>query len=270
VPLAISIAALGVAVGLGAVAVIRSEEPGSVAAIATGAIGFETFLGILAFAGAALSSRGFRTRLGLRRGRLAALQLVWLVLGTLGASFALDGLVDLSGLRENSALGEFERLVAGIRGPTLFVAVLGFAIAPGIGEELLCRGLIQRGLVQRLGTLPGIALASALFGALHVDPVHAVFAGGLGVYLGLVCHLAGSVGSAIVCHTLNNLVALVASALFPDLGSGGLAGVVGGSAVATGALWLVWRQVGTPPAPFEARPASPGMRDVPESHASAP
>jgi hypothetical protein len=52
----------------------------------------------------------------------------------------------------------------------------------------------------------------------------------------------------MACHIVNNLVALGTGAFLPWLDAGGLPAVGAGGAVATGALWLVWRQVGPPPA----------------------
>ena len=67
---------------------------------------------------------------------------------------------------------------------------------------------MQRGLVRRFGAPVGIPLASAIFGALHVEPIHAAAAAALGLYLGLASHLAGGVRASIACHTVNNLVIL--------------------------------------------------------------
>jgi len=192
------------------------DEASRLVEVARATLSFEIFLGLLAVAGAMFASGGITRRLGLGRGRLSPTQTVFLIVGTLGMSAALDALLDLSQLREHSSLAEFEGLVAGIRGRELVVAFLAFAVAPGICEELLCRGLLQRGLAKRFGAPVGIALASALFGALHLDPVHAVFAGVLGLYLGTICHLADGIRAVIACHVANNFVALASAAFFPE------------------------------------------------------
>lgn len=246
-PLAVALAALAVGGGATTCAVLSGGEESSLEAMAGRGLGLEIFLGIAAFAGAALFAGSAWERLGLRRGRLSVGQVALLVAGTLGASLALDGLLDLTGLKEHSSLGEFARRISGIRGPTLLLAVLAFGIAPGVSEELLCRGLIQRGLVRRFGAPVGILLASAMFGALHVEPIHAASAAALGLYLGAASHLAGGIRASITCHTVNNLVALGTGAFLPGMDAGGLPAVCAGGAAALGALWLVWRRGGSPP-----------------------
>lgn len=247
VPLAIALAALAAGGGAVTCDLLSSEEQNSLETLAGSALGFEIFLGILAFAGAALSPQSAWKRLGLRRGRLSPGQTALLILGTLGASLALDGVLDLTGLKEHSTLGEFAHRIAGVRGPTLLLSALAFGLAPGISEELLCRGLLQRGLVRRLDAPLGILLASVVFGALHVDPIHAAFAAALGLYLGIASHLAGGIRASITCHTVNNLVALGTGAFLPGLDAGGLSAVGAGGVTALGALWLVWRLAGAPP-----------------------
>lgn len=146
--------------------------------------------------------------LGLGRGRLTRGELALLVLGTLAASHALEGALELSGIAPDGLLGEIPQRLAGASGLRLAGAMLALGIAPGIAEELLCRGLIQRALSRRLGPGPAIGLAALAFGALHVEPVHAVFAAILGLYLGTAGHLSRSTRAPILCHAANNLAAV--------------------------------------------------------------
>jgi membrane protease YdiL (CAAX protease family) len=98
----------------------------------------------------------------------------------------------------------------------VFVVCIG---APLV-EELFFRGLVQRRLIGRLGVVPGIAVASLLFGAAHLiawsGPVTlayawAVAAGGL--VLGASYHASGRLGTSIVAHAVFNAQALVAIAI---------------------------------------------------------
>ena len=127
VPLAIALAALAVGGGALTCDLLSGAQEGGLEAMAGRGLGFEIFLGILAFAGAALSPRSAWVRLGLRRGRLSGGQTALLIAGTLGASFALDGLLDLTGLKGHRTLGDFEHHFAGVRGSALALATLAWA-----------------------------------------------------------------------------------------------------------------------------------------------
>jgi len=206
--------------------------------LARSVVALELALGVFAVAAAAFSSRSLGERLGLGPGRLPARHVVFLAAGTLGLSLVLDAVLQASGLREHSVLPQVYEELHGIRGRTLLLALAGLALVPGVCEELLCRGLVQRGLVPRLGPAGGIVAAALVFGALHVEPVHALFATFLGLYLGTVAWLAGSVRAAIFCHAVNNAMAVLTAAWrVDDLGGWLLPVLVGGLAVSAAALY---------------------------------
>jgi membrane protease YdiL (CAAX protease family) len=205
-------------------------------------LGVEIFLAAVALAGASLSRRPLRARLGLGPGRIPPRLVAVLVVGTIALSHALDGVLELSGLRGRSSLASFDFALSGAGGRDLVVALLGIGVAPGIAEELLFRGVVQRGLEARLGPALAIVLAAALFGALHGDLLYAASAGVLGIQLGLAAHLAGSTRAAIACHAANNLLAVAEAARWPWLGISAPATIAGGFALAAACLWIVDRR----------------------------
>jgi membrane protease YdiL (CAAX protease family) len=205
-------------------------------------LGLEIFLALAALAGGLLSRRSLAARLGLGPSRVSGACLALLVLGTLGVSHGLDGLLELSGLRERSALVQFDAALAGAGGRAFWLALLGIGLAPGVGEELLCRGLVQKGIEPVLGPARAVVLAALVFGVLHGDPIHGASAAILGLYLGTVVVLAGSVRAAILCHTVNNLVVVTAAAHLPEAGIPVLPSTLVGLAVAAGCLWAVQRR----------------------------
>lgn len=82
-----------------------------------------------------------------------------------------------------------------------FLDLLVISAAAGVSEEMLFRGVIQ----TQLGLLP----ASILFGLLHfVTPAYAIAATLMGMYIGLVFHVSGSLFAVILLHTLYDLYAL--------------------------------------------------------------
>ena len=231
-----SLCALGVGAAITTCGVAAQLEP-NVRSLSLTGLGIEAALALIALAGALLSTRPLRDGLGLVQSRLPRSRLPLLVLGTLALSHALDSLLSLTGLREHSALARFDALLAGIRAGDLALAFLALAIAPALGEELLCRGWIQRGLQPRLGAGRAVAVAALIFGLLHLDPIHALFAVFLGLYLGAIACWAASTWPSIVCHGVNNAVAvLIAAGLLPSLPLD-LPGVVLGMGLAGVALW---------------------------------
>lgn len=173
---------------------------------------------LLALLGAALSrSHSLGDRLGLGRGALPISTSLVLVVGFIALSSGLHQWLVSAELRYTGALGEIDAVVreARARPPSFLLALLALGLAPGFGEEVFFRGLLQRGLTLRLGARWGVLLAAAIFGLAHFDPVHSSLAFVLGAYLGVVTQLAGCIRTAIVCHLLNNTLGILAPALIP-------------------------------------------------------
>jgi len=224
-------------------------------------LGFESCLALLALAFAAPSRRGIRDRLWLGRGALGWRSLALLVLGTLAWSHALDGVYRLVAPTDRGALFQFESELAGVRGAALGIALLSFALLPGISEELFFRGLVQRGLQARLGPIASIALASLCFGALHLDPIHAALAALLGVYLGAGAYLAGSVRASMACHIANNAAAILGAAAAPELGPLPTGSALLAAAFSLGVLGWLWRQHGSATRPRNGQNGqAPGLQ----------
>jgi len=251
---------------------VSALEPPILAFAASGALtaGLLAMLafGVTALPGAAAREgpRGWARRLGLGPGRLSAGAVAILAAGTLALSQSLEAAIDLAGLGGQGALAAFERALVGVRGPLLGAAVLGLGLAPPVGEELFFRGLVQRGLERRLegrswAAPVAVGVAAVLFGAAHLDPIHAGAAVVLGLYLGSVAWVAGSVRASIACHTANNLVAVVGSAFAwnpvessPVVVAGGLAGAGAALLVALRMRRVVVHALGEQVPPAEEDP----------------
>ena len=87
------------------------------------------------------------------------------------------------------------------------------ALAAGLGEELMFRGLLQAGLARWL-TVPGgvwlaLVAASLVFGAFHwLNTTYAILAALAGVYFGWLLIATGSLWPPIVAHALYDFAAL--------------------------------------------------------------
>lgn len=114
-------------------------------------------------------------------------------------------------------LGELKRLSEEVLLPLFRQANVGqiamISLLAGLGEEMLFRGLLQTGVAEWIGGLPGmivgLVVASLLFGLCHaIRPVYAVFAILVGAYLGLLLVWTGNLVAPIITHAVYDFVAL--------------------------------------------------------------
>jgi membrane protease YdiL (CAAX protease family) len=84
------------------------------------------------------------------------------------------------------------------------------AVAAGVGEEMLFRGVFQGLLGRWLGRWAGLGAASLLFGLLHpISPAYIVLAMLMGAYLGWLWIWSGNLLTVIVAHALYDFFALL-------------------------------------------------------------
>jgi membrane protease YdiL (CAAX protease family) len=84
------------------------------------------------------------------------------------------------------------------------------AAVAGISEEVLFRGVVQVGLARVLGEPGALLAASVLFGLVHfATRAYAVLAGVMGLYLGAVFLLQGTLLAPIITHALYDFIALI-------------------------------------------------------------
>ena len=84
------------------------------------------------------------------------------------------------------------------------------ALAAGVGEELLFRGVIQGALGRAFGPWMGLAIAAPLFGLAHpITPAYAVITSVIGYYLGAIWIINGNLLTVVVAHALYDFIALL-------------------------------------------------------------
>jgi membrane protease YdiL (CAAX protease family) len=142
--------------------------------------------------------------LGLQRGRASAAAVATAIVGAVALSAACSETADLAGLGQGPVMNAIADAVS--TGPAL--AMVALAVVPGFAEELFFRGLMQTRLANALGPWPAIVVASAAFGALHLDPVQGTVAFVVGMWLGWVTQRYESLWPAIAAHVVNNAVFL--------------------------------------------------------------
>jgi len=179
-------------------------------------------VGALALRGAA---RSWATSIGLRPFPLRSLLSIVLLVPALLLAMEVQGLVRLAFGRAGG-VGVFEwsrGLVTGASGLPLLGSLFLFVILVPSVSEWFFRGVLQQGLVERLGRTRGLLLTSLLY-ALTVagtrSPVGSwiavvIAAFGLGVLLGAIRITSGSVVAAALLHGGFNLVGVVGWLISP-------------------------------------------------------
>ena len=95
-------------------------------------------------------------------------------------------------------------------GAILFVVAI--TVVPAVVEEFAFRGVIM-GSMKKYGSGFAVIASSVLFGLMHGNIVQIPFATALGLVLGYVTVMTGSIVPAMIIHFLNNLVAAAESVL---------------------------------------------------------
>jgi uncharacterized protein len=111
----------------------------------------------------------------------------------------------------------------------LILNILVIAIIPGIGEELIFRGIIQRELHRYFHPAWAILFASILFSAFHLQ-----FAGFLprmvlGAILGALYYWTGSLWPSIVVHAFNNGLQVMMVYFYPEMAEADLEQAIPGN-----------------------------------------
>lgn len=95
---------------------------------------------------------------------------------------------------------------------SMLLQVLGYAILPALFEEFAYRGVILQSL-RRYGDWFAIFISALLFGILHGNIVQIPFAFLVGILLGYVCVVSGSMWISIAIHFGNNMLSVLQSVL---------------------------------------------------------
>ncbi|MCH9653030.1 MAG: CPBP family intramembrane metalloprotease [Planctomycetes bacterium] len=96
---------------------------------------------------------------------------------------------------------------------SLGALILVIAVFPAIGEELVFRGAIGRGLIARWGLVPGMIITSIMFGLVHVHPAHVMAVIPLGMFMHYVYYVTRSFWAPVLVHFMNNAFAVTVTKL---------------------------------------------------------
>jgi len=96
------------------------------------------------------------------------------------------------------------------------VSVTVIAVVPGIGEELLTRGILLPSLLRILRPAGAVAVSALLFAGMHFDLYRFLFTLTIGLVLGVVRLGTGSLWPPIVAHVTLNAVTFLVAPLVDD------------------------------------------------------
>lgn len=142
----------------------------------------------------------------------------------------------------------------------LWVAMIG--LLPGVIEEVLFRGLIQRGFMRRFSPVVSIVITSLLFAAMHLDPPSMALALVMGLWLGFVAWKTGSIVLTALTHIAVNAgwnIAMIVVARTEPSESAQIAAFMGFGVITLPAFILALRilsRAGSIPAPTAGVPTS--------------
>lgn len=124
-------------------------------------------------------------------------------------------------------------IILGTTLPTLFLGLIFVALMPAIGEEVLFRGFIARGL-KGGGYVFSMVLTGFMFSIFHGNAVQFIHQFLLGMILCFVYFVSGSIYASMIIHFMNNAISLIVTYVlvkttggtdFPAMNAGATAGM---------------------------------------------
>ncbi len=115
-------------------------------------------------------------------------------------------IIELTGRHE--AVRDASRAVTG-DGAALPWVLIASALAPGLCEELLHRGVLLPALRARAGAVAALVTSTALFAVMHLEPARIAATALIGLVAGVLALATRSLWPAVTLHVVNNTAALL-------------------------------------------------------------
>ena len=120
---------------------------------------------------------------------------------------ALNNLIAMTPLMQVSS--GFQEANENFFAGTILMEILASCVIVPIAEELLFRGVVLNRCSILVGEKAGIVFSALLFGLIHVNLVQFLYAGLLGIVLGMIVQKTGKVSLAVWGHGAANLLAII-------------------------------------------------------------
>ena len=155
--------------------------------------------------GYALASNNFGSRGGIMMGIIVSI-------ATIAAAFVAEPVAALLPDMPAHLEAALEMMT---KGP-LWASLLSVSVFAPLFEEWLCRGLVLRGLMNKMNPTGAILTSAAFFAVLHMNPWQALPAFILGALFGYVYYRTGSLKLTMLMHCVNNTFSVLISRI-PEL-----------------------------------------------------
>ncbi len=155
--------------------------------------------------GYALDSNNFGSRGGIMMGIIVSI-------ATIAAAFVAEPVTALLPDMPAHLEAALEMMT---KGP-LWASLLSVSVFAPLFEEWLCRGLVLRGLMNKMNPAGAILTSAAFFAVLHMNPWQALPAFILGALFGYVYYRTGSLKLTMLMHCVNNTFSVLISRI-PEL-----------------------------------------------------
>lgn len=176
------------------------------------------------------------------------------VLGALNSTLIQPDPTFLEAMDQLSPSGTIEWIAIG---------ALAAGLVP-LAEELVFRGVLQDAARAALGSGPAAVIVGLMFALVHFEPWYLLPLAVIGIVLGLVRIITGSVLACAVIHGTYNLGAMVLSHFGRETGPGMNPSVLVLVLASVGGLWLAWLGLG------RLRPAADSLPEDPPHEGPAP
>ena len=152
------------------------------------------------------------------------------ILMSMGLCQVLNDMISLSGLE--NVFPYYSQLETQIyEGQNLFLMLVVVAVIAPVAEELVFRGLVMMRIRDYIGPLAGILLSALCFGLYHGNAIQFIYAGLLGIFLGLSMERSQTVWIPMLGHMAANFWSV--------LGMSVIAAVTGNSQTTKAAVDIV-------------------------------
>jgi membrane protease YdiL (CAAX protease family) len=126
---------------------------------------------------------------------------------TIAAAFVIE---PVSMLLPDMPQWMIDQMNALMNGPA-WVTVISVSIFAPFFEEWLCRGMVLRGMLKKVGPTWAIIISALFFALIHGNPWQAVPAFLMGIVFGYVYYKTGSLKLTMLMHFTNNTMAFIIS-----------------------------------------------------------